>query len=318
MSRKWICNRRDFLAATATTLAVPTVLTKVAFAQRKLQPLPEDEIKKITAALPEKATAKPGKPRRILIFWRCEGFFHGSIPRGNEALRLMGEKTGAYQSVVSDDMAMFDPGKLDPFDAVMFNNTTSLKFNDPKHRETLMAFVKGGKGVCGIHAATDNFYNWPEAAAMMGGLFHGHPWGGGGTWAMKLDEPDHPINKGFAGKGFWIKDEIYRMREPYTRENLRVLVSLDMSKERMQKGSREDKDNAVAWIRQLGAGRVFYCSLGHNNHIFWTPAVLQHYLDGIQFALGDFEADATPSAKLSETPEPALAPETVEELPQSS
>ena len=46
--------------------------------------------------------------------------------------------------------------------------------------------------------------------------------------------------------------------------------------------------------------------------------MLQHYLDGIQFALGDFEADATPSAKLSETPEPALAPETVEELPQSS
>jgi hypothetical protein len=26
--------------------------------------------------------------------------------------------------------------------------------------------------------------------------------------------------------------------------------------------------------------------------------VLQHYLDGIQFALGDLQADATPSAKL--------------------
>lgn len=302
-------NRRDFLAAAATAVAVPTVMTNVARAQRKLKPLPEDEIKRITEALPEKATAKPAKPRKLLVFWRCEGFFHGSIPRGNTALELMGKKTGAYESVVSDDMAVFDPGKLDPFDAVMFNNTTSLKFNEPKHRETLMAFVKSGKGVCGIHGATDNFYNWPEAAEMMGGLFHGHPWGGGGTWAMKLDEPDHPINKGFAGKGFWVKDEIYRMRDPYTRKNLRLLVSLDMTKERMLKGSREDKDNAVAWIRRFEKGRVFYCSLGHNNHIFWTPAILQHYLDGVQYALGDLKADATPSANLIKKPQPALAPD---------
>ena len=77
-----------------------------------------------------------------------------------------------------------------------------------------MDFVKSGKGICGIHAATDNFYNWPEAAAMMGGLFDGHPWGGGGTWAVQIEEPDHPINQGFDGEGFWVNDEIYKMRAP--------------------------------------------------------------------------------------------------------
>ncbi|OHB67263.1 MAG: hypothetical protein A2V70_12300, partial [Planctomycetes bacterium RBG_13_63_9] len=285
---------RNRLSATLAALVVLSMLTDVALAQQKLEALSEGEIAKITEALPEKATATPAKPRKILIFWRCEGFFHSSIPRCNKALELMGETTGAYASVVSDDMAMFDPGGLDSFDAVVLNNTTQLKFENPAHRETLMKFVQGGKGLCGIHAATDNFPTWPEGAAMMGGLFNGHPWGGGGTWAMKLDEPDHPINKGFGGKGFWISDEIYRMKDPYTRENLRVLVSLDMTKEVNQNGSREDRDNAISWIRPFGKGRVFYCSLGHNHEVFQRPAVLQHYLDGIQFALGDLKVDATP------------------------
>lgn len=302
-------NRRRFLAAAATAVAVPALIPNLAWAQRKLQLVPEEDIKRITDALPEKATAKPAKPRKMLVFWRCEGFFHGSIPWCNKALELIGQKTGAYEaSVITDDMAAFDPGKLDPFDAVLFNNTTRLNFEDPKRRETLMSFVKSGRGVIGIHAATDNFYDWPEAAAMMGGLFDGHPWGGGGTWAFQIEEPDHPVNKGFGGKGFWANDEIYKMKAPYSREKLRVLVGLDMTKDVNQKGSREDKDNAVAWIHRCGEGRVFYCSLGHNNQIFWTPEILQHYLDGIQYAMGDLKVDDTPSAKLSQKPKIAPAP----------
>ncbi len=308
MSRKNPVTRRDFLAASAAALAVPTVMSSRVFAQRKLDPLAEDRLKKVIEALPKKATAKPAKPRKLLIFWRCEGFFHkDGIVTGNKALELMGKETGAYESVISDDMAAFDPGKLDQFDAVCFNNTTQLKFAEPERRKTLMDFIKGGKGIIGVHAATDNFPTWPEAAAMMGGLFNGHPWGSGGTWAVQISEPDHVLNKAFGKKGFWIKDEIYRMKDPYTRDNLRVLLGLDMTKEVNQRGSREDNDNAISWIREFGGGRVFYCSLGHNAEIFWTPAILQHYLDGIQYALGDLAADATPSAKLSAQPKPALA-----------
>jgi type 1 glutamine amidotransferase len=60
---------------------------------------------------------------------------------------------------------------------------------------------------------------------------------------------------------------------------------------------RTDKDFAVSWIRGYGKGRVFYCFLGHNPQTFWNPSILQHYLAGIQFALGDLPAEATPSNK---------------------
>ena len=305
--------RRELLAAGAVaagTIAVPALLSRADSGKPDLQPVPDNELESIDAALPTSATVKPTKTRRLLVFYRCDGFVHGAINRGNAALEMIGKKTGAFETVVSKDMAVFDPAALKQFDAVMFNNTTGLAFDDAGQRAALMDFIRAGKGICGIHAATDNFPTWPEAAAMMGGLFAGHPWGGGGTWAVQIEEPQHPINKAFGGKGFWIKDEIYQMKDPYSRKNLRILLGLDMGKKENKPG-RSDGDNAVAWIRNFGQGRVFYCSLGHNNQIFWTPPVLQHYLDGIQFALGDLPADATPSADLAKRPDLCPAPEKV-------
>jgi len=271
--------------------------------------LPEADVQKIKDALPEKATAKPGQPRKVLLFARCEGFRHtDGILAGNLAFELMGRKTGAFSTVVSEDMAVFTAENLAPFDAIVFNNTTTLKFENPAHREALMAFIQGGKGIVGVHSSTDNFYNWPEAAAMMGALFAGHPWG---RCAVKLDDPQHPLLAAFDGKGFWISEEMYKMREPYSRDRLRVLLSMDLGKMTAKDSEvgREDKDNAIAWIQQVGEGRVFYCSFGHGRSIFFDRTLLQFYLDGIQYAVGDLQADATPSAKLSPPPVPVLAPE---------
>jgi len=165
-----------------------------------------------------------------------------------------------------------------------------------------MDFVKSGKGLVGIHAAADNFYDWPEAMEMMGNKFTGHPWTSGGTWAIKIDEPDHPLTAPFKGKGFKIKDEIYRTDPPlYTRDKQYVLMSLDVSDKatRNVKGFREgDEDVGITWVKDWGKGRMFYCSLGHNNEIFMNPAILEHYLRGIQFAMGDFPVPTKPKASV--------------------
>jgi len=278
-----------------------------AWAQHTPPTLSDEQIRQITDAVPEKTTVATTRPRKILIFWRCEGFFHGDgIAAGNKAFEVMGEKTGAFTTVTSDDMSMFDPDKVDEFDAIILNNTTNLAFENPVHRKVLLEFVNGGKGIVGTHASVDNFKRWPEAAAMMGAVFAGHPWG---EAPVKLDDPKHPLLEAFAGKGFWVRDEMYKMGGPYSRDKLRVLLSFDMSKLPANAPSREDKDNAIAWIQQVGKGRVFYCSLGHNRHIFWDPAILQFYLDGIQYALGDLKADATPSTKLNPQPKPVLPAE---------
>ena len=268
-------------------------------AERRSAPeLSPQDLQKVEAALPQKATAKPAQPRRVLVMWRCEGFFHGGgIAGGNKAIELMGPKTGAYTADITDDYATLEAASLAKYDAVVLNNTTGLKLS-PAQQEAVLAFVRNGKGLIGTHAATDNFYDWPEGATMMGGLFDGHPWGGGGTWAFKIDEPNHTLTRAFAGKGFKLKDEIYQFKDPYTRADRRVLVSLDLSDPATGGVTggvkRTDKDFAVAWVKNVGQGRVFYCSLGHDKNVFQEPAILQFYLDGIQFALGDLKADAKP------------------------
>ncbi|UCG88711.1 MAG: ThuA domain-containing protein, partial [Gemmatimonadota bacterium] len=130
-------------------------------------PAPQGEYADIWNAVPERAIAEPSEERRILVFSRTEGFVHQAIGATEAALEYMGEKTRAFEVEVSTDMEAFDASNLARFDAVLFNNTTQLAFEDPDHRRALLEFVRGGKGVIGIHAATDNFYNWPEAAEMM-------------------------------------------------------------------------------------------------------------------------------------------------------
>lgn len=273
----------------------------------------QDAKDKILKALPAAAPAQPKSARKILVFWRCEGFVHSSIPFGNFALDELGKKTGAFTIDLAGEYDVFNDENLAKYDAVLFNNTTNLDFPEESQRKALMDFVAKGKGIAGIHAASDNFKNWPEAAAMIGGVFNGHPWGGGGNWAFEVNDTANPISAAFNGQGFWHTDEIYWYKPDSFQgdKNLRILVSLDMTKSeniqvllKSKQPKSEDEAKAVkvavSWIREFNGGRVFYTNIGHRDDTFWNPAILQHYLAGIQYALGDLEADATPTAEASD------------------
>ena len=263
-----------------------------AFAQ-----LSPEETAAIRAAVPRSPRVEPGKPRLVLVFNRSEGYKHSAIPRAAAALEMIGKTTGAFETVQSEDLSSLSAANLKRFDAVCFNNTTQLKFEDPALRASLLEFISSGKGIIGIHAATDNFPTWPEGQELFGGFFDSHPWTAEGTWAVTITDPDHPLTAAFQKKDFLINDEIYRIRQVNLRKNCRVLLALDMKDERNRRapGVRPtDRDLPISWVRTYGKGRLFYSSLGHNDHVYANPAVLQHYLDGIQFALGDLPAPTEP------------------------
>ena len=89
----------------------------------------------------------------------------------------------------------------------------------------------------------------------MGAYFDGHPWMASSTVTINVEEPDHALLQPvFDGKSdFRIKDEIYQFKdEPYSREKLRILLSLDVE--------RSDPPNKKVPLRRedggcLGAGR---------------------------------------------------------------
>jgi len=237
---------------------------------------------------------------------------HNSIPYANYAIKMMGDKTGAYETFFSNDTMIFKPENLAQFDAICFNNTVGVLFDDPELRQSLLDYVYSGKGFIGIHAAGATFVQWPvydqwpAFGEMLGGYENGgHPWGPHEWITLKVDEPGHPVNAAFKGKGFEISDEVFQFQEPYSRDKLRVLLTIDTDKTDMSEQRyilperRADKDLAISWLRNYGRGRVFYSTLGHNPHINWDMKILQHYLDGFQFALGDLPSPTTPSNKLT-------------------
>src|SRR4030042_3510658 len=175
---------------------------------------------------------RTGRLIGIVLFCVVVVMLLSSALRAESPKELMGKKTGVYEVVITDDYSVFTPEKLKEFDAVCLNNPTGMKFDPketPERCKALLDFVKSGEGIVGVHAATDNFKQWPEGEEMMGGKFTGHPWGGGDTVAIKIDQPNHPLMAAFAGKGFKVKEEIYRTEPPlYSRSKQLVLMSLDM------------------------------------------------------------------------------------------
>lgn len=287
--------------------AIVAACTTPGFAQ-------DDLVAKITKALPDKAPVQPKQPRKILIFTKTTTFRHDSIPVGIKAITMMGDKTGAYTALASEDEAMFEPDRLKAFDAVFMLNTTGIPLR-PKFekgdkeaeakalereemlKKSLVQYVSSGKGLIGTHAGCDTYNNWKDYSDMMGGSFVSHPWHQ--KVPIKILERNHPVNAAFAGKDFEITDEIYMYRDgtamPNARRYLLALDTDNMTPADVKKGKRKDGFYAVAWVSTYGKGRNFYCSLGHRQEIYYNPMILRHYLAGIQYALGDLEADATPS-----------------------
>lgn len=277
--------------------------------------LADEDRRKVESAIPAKAQVKPKRPRKLLVVTLnmrdgVERRGHSSIPAGNYAIQMMGQRTGAYEAVFNNDPSVFRPEDLKQYDAICFNNTVGVLTNDPGLRESLLAFVRAGKGFVGFHAAAATFVQYPKYdqfppfGEMLGGYENGgHPWGPKDEISIKVEDPKHPVNAAFRGQDFDISDEVFQFGEPYRRDRVRVLLSIDTSKTDMDPRRRflsdraKDRDFPMSWVRNHGKGRVFYSSFGHNPEIFWNAAMLRHFLAGIQFALGDLKADARPSPR---------------------
>ena len=266
--------------------------------------VPSEDREKIEAALPRQAQVKPKKPRKLLIMDLCvANYVHASIPWANLALELMGKWTGAYEPVFSNDLNNLKWDQIRQYDAVFLNNTVGELFPDPVIRESLLRYVREGGGLGGFHGASYASRNWPEFSEMLGASDAPHRIEPG---RLKVDDPNSPINAAFGGKDMDYTEEYYRFPHSgptavYSREKLHVLLSVDAGNTDMIAARplyvRPDHDHGLAWIKSYGTGRVFHNAMGHTTEFFMTPQLARHVLAGIQFILGDLEADTTPSAR---------------------
>ena len=297
-----------------------------------------NDLMQMMAALPDRAPATPARPRRVLVLAKAAGFVHSSIPLAARTIEALGQKTGAWTTVITYSPADITEQNLKQYDAIFLASTTGTFLDDPAdqavtaaRRQALLDFVRGGKGIAGIHAATDSYHGgapaapaggarpavdggtplWPEFNRLIGGYFKYH-WLYPTQIAVKIEDPDNPVNAAFTSlnattgvrlpRPFSVVDEVYTFNEAsWSRQRAHVLTSIDYSKMPAEVKAQEpapqrtDHDYALSYLQREGKGRVFVEVLGHDESIYKMPAMLAHILAGMQYVLGDLQADDNPT-----------------------
>ncbi len=286
------------------------------------------DISAMMAALPDKPYATPQHLRHVLVLCRAVGWVHTSIPLAAKMVEYLGDKTGAWMTDITYDAASITPENLKRYDAIFLDSTTGQFLDDPNdpaitaaRRQALLDFVKGGKGLAGIHAATDSYHTngrppapgeppaqvtgtWPEFNEMIGGFFKFH-WTYPTLIQVKIDDPNSPLTAMFPARGYVIVDETYTFAQnSFSRKRVHVLTSVNYAKMSAEDKAKEpaatrrtDGDYALSYIQRVGNGRVFYEAHGHQENVYYMRPFVAHMLAGIQYALGDLQADDSPSEK---------------------
>ncbi|MEM6885680.1 MAG: ThuA domain-containing protein [Verrucomicrobiota bacterium] len=287
----------------------------------------EEWKQRVRAAAPGESAVAPAKERKVLIFSLTTGFKHWCIPHTAAMVEILGEESGAYTAVDSMDIEVFLPENLKQYDAVILNNNCpdrkdrdvfrdvlinqvdqfGQKYADMPEAErvalaeklyqSMVDYVSEGGGLVLLHGAIANFSKSDHFSAIAGGSFNFHPKQQDVT--LIPVNPDHSLLKPFEGKPFTHFEEAYFMNRAYEKLDFQPLLEIDVSKlnpdKRLEKLSNLPR--YAAWIKPHGKGRVFFCSPSHNAQSFERPELLGFILNGIQYAIGDLEADDTTPAR---------------------
>jgi hypothetical protein len=258
---------------------------------------------KIDAAIPNKPYAAPKKPRKLLVIESLEGMSHNTIPHTNVMIQRMGDKTGAWTTVFSNDITNLRYPKVKEYDAIFLNSIVGEFLPDPALRQDLVRYVTEGGGIGGIHGTPWASRNWDEFAEMIGAQSAPHRIENG---VLKVYDKNNPIVRPFNYEDLPFREEYYRFEHEGNGrlrwDKVRVLLIVDLdekvpaSTDKPWTGYRRpDTVYPVAWIREYGKGRVFYNSMGHMTETFVRPEIVGHFLAGMQYILGDLDANATPN-----------------------
>lgn len=296
------------------------LLSNLTFGQDlAIVPLTQAWKQKIEALAPSQTRFPSTSAKKILLFSLHTGFEHWVIPHTEEVFKILGSKSKQFEVTASKDIHQFEKESLSNYDAIVLNNTCSK----PDHRHlfwdqlraestldsaivmakaqelesNVIEFVKKGGGLLLLHGGITTLNNSQKFSELVGASFDYHP--PQQLIQVKLENPSHPLVAAFPKDGFSHVDEPYFYKNAYSNLNFTPLLYFDNAQIHSQRANQELKSGKtyVAWIRPEGKGKVMYIAPSHNAQSFENPALLQFFLDGLQYVVGDVSCDETPIKK---------------------
>ncbi|PYF96281.1 PKD domain-containing protein, partial [Georgenia satyanarayanai] len=276
MTRRPIAGRwwaRGASAVLASALVLPLAMSG---ASADVEPPPED-----------------GEEFSALVFSKTAGFRHGSIPAGIAAIEELGEENN-FAVDTTENAEDFTEENLANYDVVVWLSTTGDVLND-EQQAAFEAYIQGGGGYAGIHAASDTEYEWPWYGELVGAYFASHPPGTPNADVTVVDQV-HPSTDHLPTT--WNRtDEWYNYRDN-PRGDVHVLATLDETTYDPANNAM-GHDHPIAWCHDYDGGRSWYTGGGHTNESFSEPAFVEHILGGIQTAAGVVDGDCAATVESS-------------------
>lgn len=218
-------------------------------------------------------------PRSVLAIGGNRFPFHRFEDRGPSFAALFDDRIDVTLTTDKEDLV-----DISEYDAVLDYLTDSSL--SEAQQESLLSFVENGGGYVGIHCAADLTSTeptdpeelidsrdepFPKLRELVGGHFITHP----EQCIVDVRIVDHhsPITATLDDISVW--DEAYVLDVD---DDVRVLARMDHP---------EHADMPVAWTKEYGDGKVFYCSLGHGTPSVTDGGVQQLIRNGTRWAAGD-------------------------------
>ena len=212
------------------------------------------------------AADTPCEQQKLKVLFEVGGAaFHDPVHLP-KMLKGILEDTGDFEVTITEDRDQFKAQNINNYDLVLIYTTGGELTKEQE--QGIVSFVENGKGLVGIHSATDSFKNSDAYWKLVGGRFTGH---GSGTFKVKITGKRHVTVKNM--QGFEITDETYRHKF-HPESDLVVLMR------------REMDGDPVTWVQYYGEGRVFVTGLGHDAKAWENPAFQEMVINGLLWANG--------------------------------
>jgi type 1 glutamine amidotransferase len=210
-------------------------------------------------------------PFKVLIMSTALEYPHDSIPDCQQLVTDLGKADPANPwttKIETDDLVDFTTAGLAEYSLIFSCSPTGRVFSgNPKVMDPagkMAAFQnfieKDGKGFAGVHSASDfektGGFPW-FTNTLMGGYFQTHDNDNtSGSVVSDMVNKDHVVLAGLSGT-FSTADEWYKMnRDIAAQPGFKILQRLGADQ------------RPLTWIKDVGAGRMFNTTRGHNKARF--------------------------------------------------
>ena len=175
--------------------------------------------------------------------------------------------TGKIEPELVKEKSILSSDALNDYEAIIVY-TQGGKLTE-REENGLLSFVQKGKGLLGIHSASDSFKENKEYIKMLGSEFIGHarPY----EFNVYIKDKTHFISQRLSE--FKVFDELYLLKnEP----DINIVLTAHW----------QGKMVPIAYTKSYGDGRVGYIALGHGLEAFTNPSFQKLVLRGLEWVLG--------------------------------